>query len=174
MEIWKNIDNHEFYQISNKGRLRTLARTIVKHKNGKPFDVRYESKICKPTINRAGYPVVTLVRPRSLQYVHRLIALTFIPNPENKPYVNHKDGNKANNVIDNLEWVTEKENIHHAFRTGLTPVSTSKLLDNFQKTFIAQIGNEIGHKHLARYFNISVSYVSSINQRSNKVPAWMN
>ena len=56
-------------------------------------------------------------------YIHRAIALAFIPNPENKPCINHKDGNKLNNSIDNLEWCTHQENMIHAGKTGLLYIS---------------------------------------------------
>jgi hypothetical protein len=71
--------------------------------------------------NCAGYRNVGLaVNGRSKKFkVHRLVALAFLPNPQNKPDVNHKDGNKANNCLGNLEWCTEKENVQHAVQTGL-------------------------------------------------------
>ena len=71
--------------------------------------------------NCDGYRKVSLSangHSRSIK-VHRLVALAFLPNPQNKPDVNHKDGNKANNCLNNLEWCTEKENVRHAVRTGL-------------------------------------------------------
>lgn len=73
---------------------------------------------CTPTItNTAGYASVRL--PDKNHLVHRLIAEAFIPNPENKPQVNHKDGNKRNNNVSNLEWATPQENVAHAVRMGL-------------------------------------------------------
>ena len=84
-----------------------------KKKNG-------EKEIVKLKSNH-GYAVIS-----SSTYVHRIVAKTFIPNPENKTDVNHKDGNKKNNHVDNLEWVTKSENTRHAYSTGLLKVVHSE------------------------------------------------
>lgn len=74
-----------------------------------------------------GYKKVGLYKDRRLKhvFVHRILALTWIDNPQNKPYVNHRDGNKLNNLLDNLEWVTAKENTTHAHATGLCTYTPS-------------------------------------------------
>jgi len=85
--------------------------------------------LLKYVLDRYGYPIICLsTNGKSKTFkIHRLVAQTFIPNPDNKPQVNHKDGNKQNNRVDNLEWVTRKENEKHAVENGL---KGHKLLEN--------------------------------------------
>lgn len=117
-EIRKDIQEYEgFYQISNLGRVKSLARKTFANVNN--FTVK-EDKIMKLTVNIFGYITIQLANgTKKLHFVHRLIAAAFISNPENKPFVNHIDGVKANNNIENLEWVTKSENELHAYKTGL-------------------------------------------------------
>lgn len=90
---------------------------------GKIFSKNYhrENRIAelKPRITNAGYPYVILRKNKQnfTKHVHRIVAEAFIPNPENKTTVNHKDGNKQNNCIENLEWATQSENVLHAYNT---------------------------------------------------------
>ena len=93
-----------------------------KHKTNKVCD---EWRPVQPVLDSGnGYFLVTLVnaktKVRKNQFIHRLLCQAFIPNPLNKPQVNHKDGNKQNNCLENLEWVTSKENSQHAVDLGLT------------------------------------------------------
>ena len=109
-EIWKPIVDYEgYYEVSNLGRVRSVDR-YVPRKNQSPQ--YFEGKILKPAINPAGYAWVRISNGRTVKMcrIHRLVAEAFIPNPNNYPIINHKDENKQNNSIDNLEWCTYSYN----------------------------------------------------------------
>lgn len=117
MEIWKDIPGYKNFQVSNRGRVFSKKR-VVRSGNG---EREVGNKILNPTLDRYGYPEVCL-RERGCPHrglIHRLVAETFIANPDEKPEVNHKDGDKQNNFVDNLEWVTAQENTRHAHELGL-------------------------------------------------------
>lgn len=116
---WVKIKGYEdFYEISLNGKIRSKDRTMI-DKIGRTRS--REGKILNPDIAPNGYYRVTfsINRKRKQFYVHRLIAEHFIPNPKNLPQVNHIDGNKLNNSLDNLEWVTVQDNVIHAYKNGL-------------------------------------------------------
>lgn len=118
MEQWKDIEGFEgLYEVSDLGRVKSLAR-IVSRSDGRSQKVN--ERILKLDGN-SEYFVVGLHYSGATKHVpvHRLVAQTFIPNPENKPQVNHIDGNKHNNAVTNLEWATAEENMQHAHRLGL-------------------------------------------------------
>ena len=112
-EIWSDIKEYEsWYQISNKGRIRSVDRT-VKCKDG---SIRfYKGKVMTCVKDKDGYNCTGLSKNGIIKNyrVHRLVAQAFIPNPENKPQINHKDENPANNHVCNLEWVTNQENVNY-------------------------------------------------------------
>jgi hypothetical protein len=108
-EIWKPIPGYEgYYEVSNTGKVRSLTRTVIM-KDGKPRPIK--GRELKPKINN-GYPTVNLSKNGTVKTIriHRLVALTFIPNPDNLPIINHKDENKQNNNVNNLEWCTYEYN----------------------------------------------------------------
>lgn len=110
-EIWKDIEGYEgLYQVSNCGRVKRLAG-IVKG-NWKQGERRQEERALKPLNSHLEYKSVSLSKDGKMTHylIHRLVAQAFIPNPENLPQVNHKDENKVNNNVENLEWCTSEYN----------------------------------------------------------------
>lgn len=136
MEEWRDIEGFEgLYQVSNKGRVRSLDHET----NGK----RYCGRILSSGVS-AGYQLVRLSKgaEKISQRIHRLVAKAFIENPDNLPEVNHLDGNKNNNCVENLEWCTSKENKVHAWVTGLTkapPAEKPKMVEQYDKDVLIAV-----------------------------------
>ena len=125
-EIWKDIEGYEgLYQISNIGQIKALEKPRISPSGG--VGIRPE-KILKTWDNQRGYLQI-VIRKNNIpkgHKIHRLVAEHFIPNPNKYPQVNHKNGIKTDNRVENLEWCTAQENIRHSWKNGL---STS-LMDN--------------------------------------------
>lgn len=122
-EIWKDVKGYEnLYQISNTGKIKSLER----YKNNHSKKQLVKEKIRKQIVSKTGYYTCMLNKngKNKLFKVHRLIAEAFIPNPNNYPIINHKDGNKLNNDISNLEWCNYSHNGKEAYRLGLIKNNT--------------------------------------------------
>lgn len=114
-EVWKEVKDYDGrYVVSNLGRVKSVKRFVKGHNSYRPV----RDRILKTRFSKGGYERVKLTKNCKGKefYVHRLVATAFIPNPENKPQVNHIDSNRKNNIVENLEWMTAKENIQHGWR----------------------------------------------------------
>lgn len=172
MEQWKEVIGYEgLYEISNLGNVRSPEK-ISRGGN------KLKAKPIKLDLKRNGYYVARLSKDgKVFNYsVHRLVAIHFVDNPDDKPYVNHIDGVKTNNLSENLEWSTPSENIQHANRTGLrnqdaineavrkaktkvTPEQKQWIKDNYIPR-----DKEFGTKALAEKFGVTRLYISIISR----------
>lgn len=170
-EIWKDIPNFiGIYQCSSFGRVKSLNRVIF-DKHG--FLRKVSEKLLKPNL-RFGYPTVSLSKPGALKrfFIHRLVAELFIPNPNNLPQVNHKDGSRDNYSIENLEWTTQQQNIIHAIKIGSfkirhgEQVGTSKLEESdVLKIRELYDGGNWTYKKLGKEFGVSSAQICIIIKR---------
>lgn len=115
-EQWASIDGYEAsYEVSSHGGIRSLDRQ-VRYSDGRVAEI--SGRVLRPAVDKNGYRAITLPGGKR-QYLHRLVAMAFLPQPVDARTVNHLDGDKLNNRVDNLEWVTYRENNVHARATGL-------------------------------------------------------
>lgn len=114
-EEWRAVPGCEgLYEVSNCGRCRSMDGEVVTKRGIKK---KKKGVLLKVVLNKKGYSVVSLPRLHK-QYVHRLVAMAFIPNPNALPMVNHKDEDKANNRVENLEWCDNKYNLNYGTTKG--------------------------------------------------------
>lgn len=159
MEIWKDIDGFDgFYQISNLGRVKSTSRKI-----GTCYR---KEKIRSLSLTKDGYVKLRLsyCGKDVTKKVHRLVAEAFIPNVEHKETVNHKDGNKLNNCVNNLEWADRSEQMYHAYKHALkkptkgTENVQSKLTEEqvkeIRKTYVKN-SREYGTVALAKKYDVT-------------------
>jgi hypothetical protein len=169
-EKWKPIPNAPNYYASNIGRVKSVIKMV----NG-----RIRDRVLTPRTDKKGYSRVKINFNGKSTWaaISRCVALSFIPNPENKTQVNHKDGIKSNNKLENLEWSTNAENVRHAFLNKLnTPLRGEKSPNaklNENKVYAARLMfslRKATYEELAKIFSVSKSTISSAINNKN----WKN
>lgn len=169
VEIWKDVMGYEgLYRISSKGRIFSITKQIIKSLQINKKDGYTRVTLSKNSKHRS-YPV------------HRLVAQAFLENPENKPTVNHIDGNKNNNFLENLEWATHREQVLHAIETGLLVPKrgenhhNSKLNNNSVKEIKDLLENTNKTQvEISNQFGVSKSQITNIKQRKSWVKKEIN
>lgn len=171
-ERWMDIVGWErLYQISDNGRIKRLSRIVkVKRSNSCEYTMQFKEKMLTPNTTQWGYKKINLISGNRIEsyFLHRLVANAFIPNYNKKPFINHIDNNKENNHYSNLEWVTTKENIAHAYETGIRRPGERNgraRLNEFQVRVIRKC--DVGSTILSRFFGVHKSTIESIKSGRN-------
>ena len=170
-EIWKTIDGFSKYQVSSYGRVRCIKRSRGSHYREWEYPIILKQKLCKK-----GYCVIGIVGDngkKKSRRVHRLVGSCFIKNPNNLPQINHINGDKELNTIENLEWISNTENMRHSYKIGLR-VESSKGEKNgrslLKEEDIIYIYNNPDRKNiaeLAKKYDVDKSTITSIYSGKN-------
>tara|TARA_R110000787_G_scaffold273466_1_gene381166 strand:+ start:112 stop:678 length:567 start_codon:yes stop_codon:yes gene_type:complete len=181
-EVWKDVVNYEgYYQVSNTGKIRSVTRVAIRA-NGREHPINGRELRFKADAKgyfRGAY----CVNKKMWTYkVHREVAKAFIPNPENKATVNHRDGNKQNNNVDNLEWNTFAENLKHSFDTGLQDnfigaskirqIKKRKLTPEMFTEFVDDRESGFTHRRLQAKYAIDRKTIYSILKKDTYKDLW--
>ena len=149
MEIWKDVKGYEGeYLVSNMGRVKSIK---------KKFGTLHQETILKPATIWTGYLRVGLVKDKKSKsiFVHRLVAQEFIPNPENKPIINHINGDRTDNRVENLEWCTQKENCNRSDKVkNGERYNSVKVIDSEGNIFNS-------YRSAAKHYNINPNTVKN-------------
>ncbi len=168
MEEWKDVEGYEgLYKISNLGRVVSLPKEIKCNANGSTYISK--DKVLKGCMSVAGYKVVRLKNKfgeSKLEYIHRLIGANFIAGRKDGYSINHINGIKKDNRVDNLEWVTHKQNMTHAYETGLTnrgeECAYSLLTESDVIEIRALYQKGVSQKDLGGIYNVSRSCIYKV------------
>lgn len=168
VEIWKEFPNAKGYFISNLGSV--FVRKSKKHPNGRLL-VQGDF-----AVDKDGYARISFRDNNGKSTyapVHRIVALMFIPKIEGKDIVNHKDSNKLNNCVDNLEWVNPKENVYHSYQYGnrkkTLTIQRNSTLTPFQISQISFLRQFYSLKKISQLFNINYSTIKNISIKLNRL-----
>lgn len=168
-EVWKDVKGFEgVYQVSNLGKVRSLDREITKlNRYGDIQKFKFKGKELRFNDNGKGYLSVQLGR-RNRRYVHRLVARAFIDNPFELSSINHIDNDTKNNNVNNLEWVTQQENIQHKVRQGRQlkgeEIPASKLKEDDVREIRKLLAAGISQSKIADMYGITQTTISDIKR----------